>query len=87
MIIFTRMYRNISFLLRGFKEPNGHTIEAVGLSRFSGRQIELCAAKLVETKELPLMPTPRTTYIALLVVQAVHLLHHRLAKVTSVSRK
>lgn len=27
-----------------------------------------------------MMPTPRSTYIALLVVQALHLLHHRLAK-------
>lgn len=26
------------------------------------------------------MPTPQVTYIALLIVQALHLLHHRLAK-------
>lgn len=26
------------------------------------------------------MPTPQFTYVALLVVQALHLLHHRLAK-------
>jgi len=26
------------------------------------------------------MPTPQSTYIALLIVQALHLLHHRLAK-------
>jgi hypothetical protein len=29
---------------------------------------------------MPLMLTPQSTYIALLVVQALHLLHHRLAK-------
>jgi hypothetical protein len=29
---------------------------------------------------MPLMLTPQSTYIALLVVQALHLLHHRLSK-------
>lgn len=29
---------------------------------------------------MPSMLTPQSTYIALLVVQALHLLHHRLAK-------
>ena len=29
---------------------------------------------------MSLILTPQTTYIALLIVQAVHLLHHRLAK-------
>jgi hypothetical protein len=29
---------------------------------------------------MPLMLTPQATYVALLVVQALHLLHHRLAK-------
>lgn len=29
---------------------------------------------------MPLMLSPQTTYMALLIVQALHLLHHRLAK-------
>ena len=35
---------------------------------------------MLRRRKVPLMLTPQTTYIALLVVQTFHLLHHRLAR-------